>query len=138
MINGTEYGYEDVSISALGRSLIGFTEFNYGATKAYTNIHGRGSSPIKRGRGKKDAKPGKLVLLQSEFEALQRSAPPGSDPTDWAPFDVTVVYAQIGGVMTRDIVPTCQVTDYEKGMTTEDGNMTIELSLITDVPLLNV
>jgi len=138
MINGTEYGFEDVRISALGRSLVGFTAVEYGATKDYTNIHGRGNRPIKRGRGKKDAEPGKLTLLQSEFEALQRSAPPGTDPTDWAPFDVVVTYAPVGGVITRDIVPTCQVRKYSKGLSTEDGHMTIELELITDIPLLNV
>ena len=138
MINGTEYAFEDLKISALGRSLVGFTAVKYGATKEYKNIHARGNVPIKRGRGKKDAAPGSLTLLQSEFEALQRSAPPGSDPTDWAPFDIAVVYAPLGGIMTRDIVPSCQVTSYEKGMSTEDGNMTIELQLITDIPLLNV
>lgn len=138
MINGTEYGFEDVKISMLGRSLVGFTAVRYGATKEYSNIHGRGNSPIRRGRGKKDAKPGSITLLQSEFEALQRSAPPGTDPTDWAPFDMVITYGQLGGVLTRDIVPTCQVNDYEKGISTDDGNMTIELQLITDIPLLNV
>jgi hypothetical protein len=138
MINGTEYGFEDIKISTLGRSLVGFTAVKYGATKEYTNIHARGNRPVKRGRGKKDATPASLTLLQSEFEALQRSAPLGTDPTDWAPFDITVVYAPVGGIITRDVVPTCQVTSYEKGMSTEDGHMTIELALITDIPLLNV
>ena len=138
MINGTEYAFEDLKISMLGRSLVGFTAITYGATKEYTNIHARGNRPVKRGRGKKDAVPPSITILQSEFEALQRSAPPGTDPTDWAPFDITVVYAPVGGVMTRDIVPTCQVTQYQKGMSTEDGHMTIELQLISDIPLLNV
>lgn len=138
MINGSEYGFEDIKISALGRSLIGFTDVRYGATKDIKNVHGRGNRPIARARGKADAKPAKLVLLQSEFEAIQRAAPAGSDPTMWAPFDITVAYAPIGGVITTDIIPYCQVTDWEKGMSTEDGNMTIELSLVTDIPILNV
>lgn len=57
MINGTEYAFEDVKISFLGRSLRGFVSFSYGANKAYTNIHGRGNVPIKRGRGKKMRSP---------------------------------------------------------------------------------
>ena len=138
MINGMEYAFEDIKISMLGRSIIGFTDIKYGATKEYSNIHARGNKPIKRGRGKKDAKPGSITLLQSEFEALQRSAPPLTDPTDWAPFDITVSYAPLGGIVTTDIIPACQCNDWEKGMSTEDGHKTITLQLITDVPLLNV
>jgi hypothetical protein len=138
MINGTEYAFEDIKINTLGRSLRGFTAVEYGANRNYGNVHGRGNVPIKRSRGKKDAEPGRLVLLQSEFEALQRSAPPGTDPTDWAPFDITVAYAPVGGVLVTDIVPTCSVARWKKGMSTEDNNMTIELELVTDIPLLNV
>lgn len=122
----------------LGRSLLGFVDFRYGATKAYTNIHARGNRPLKRGRGKKDAKPAQLTILQSEFEAMQRVAPPGTDPCDWPPFTVTVSYAPIAGQITTDIIPYCQISDWEKGMTTDDGNMTIVLALVTDIPLLNV
>jgi len=138
MINGTEYGFEDVKISMLGRSLTGFTAFEYGATKDYKNVHGRGNRPVSRTRGKSDALPGKLTMLQSEFEAMQRVAPAGTNPCDWPPFDVTVAYAPLGGELTTDIVPYCQISEWKKGMSTEDGNMTIELSLITDIPLLNV
>lgn len=138
MINGMEYAFEDIRISMLGRSIVGFTAVKYGATKEYTNIHARGNKPIKRGRGKKDAQPASITLLQSEFEALQRLAPPLTDPTDWAPFDIAVSYAPLGGIITTDIVPACQVTSWEKGMGTEDGHKTIELNLITDIPLLNM
>lgn len=138
MINGTEYAFEDVAIRILGRSIIGFVDFSYGATKDYKNIHGRGNRPIKRGRGKKDAKPAKLSILQSEFEAMQRMSLPGIDPTDWPPFSITVAYAPLFGQITVDTIPYCQITDWEKGMTTDDGNMTIVLNMITDIPILNV
>lgn len=138
MINGMEYAFEDIRISMLSRSIVGFTDVKYGATKEYTNIHARGNKPIKRGRGKKDAKPASITLLQSQFEELQRAAPALTDPCDWAPFDMTVSYAPLGGVVTTDIVPCCQVLGYEKGMSTEDGHKTIVLELISDVPLLNV
>ncbi|MCX6232435.1 MAG: hypothetical protein NTZ33_12940, partial [Bacteroidetes bacterium] len=64
--------------------------------------------------------------------------PAGSEPTMWAPFDITVSYAPIGGVITTDIIPYCQVSDWGKGLKTDDGNMTIDLTLISDIPLLNV
>lgn len=137
MINGTEYAFEDVKISLLGRSLVGFVGFSYGASKSYTNIHGRGNRPIKRGRGRKDAEPARLTILQSEFEAIQAAMPPFTDVCDLAPFNIVVAYAPLGGQITTDIVPYCQVQRYTKGMTTDDGNMTIDLELITDIPLLN-
>lgn len=137
MINGVEYGFEDVKINTLGRSLVGFTGFEYGATKEHSNVHGRGNQPVAMARGKKDAKPAKLTILQSEFEAMQRSAPAGTDPTDWAPFEVTVCYQMESGQLVTDIVPFCRVSDYTKGLSTGDANMTIDLSLVTGIPILN-
>jgi len=138
MINGNEYAFEDMQCVINGISLQGFVDVRYGASKDHTNIHGRGNVPVSMGRGKKDATPGKLTLLQSEFEALQKATPPGMDPTDWTPFIMTVSYAPIGGVPVTDVVPFCRVNQYEKGMSTEDGNMTIELTLTTGIPVLNV
>lgn len=138
MINGNEYAWEDIQVVIFGVPLVGIKEVKYGATKAHTNVHGRGASPVAMARGKKDAKPGKLVLLQSQFEALQNATPLGLDPTDWAPFDMVVAYAPEGGVITTDIVPYCRVTDWEKGMSNDDENMTIELALQTGIPKLNV
>ncbi len=138
MINGNEYAWEDVQIVIMGRLLTGVTDVEYGATRAHTNIHGRGSEPVAMGRGKKDSKPGKLVLLQSEFEAFQNATPAGKDPTDWAPFDMVVAYAPIGGVITTDIIPFCRVSDYSKGIGTETENMKVELTLTTGIPKLNV
>lgn len=75
--------------------------------------------------------------MQSEFEAIQAAMPAGTDVTDLAPFNFVVAYAPLGGQMVTDIVPYAQVTRYAKGMTTDDGNMTIDLEMITDIPLLN-
>lgn len=138
MINGNEYAFEDIQVVIFGRLLTGIKEVKYGATKVHTNIHGRGNQPVSMGRGKKDAKAAKLVLLQSEFEALQNATPAGKDPLDWAPFEMVVAYAPEGGVITTDIVPFCRVTDYEKGMSGDDDHMTIEFSLQTGIPKLNV
>lgn len=138
MINGFEYGFEDVEMVVNGYPLIGFVEFEYGVTKAHTNIHGRKNVPVAMGRGKKDAAPGRIVILQSEFEAMNAAAPAGTDPTDWNPFDVVVSYAPVGGVITTDIVPMCRVNAWKKGMKTDDDHQTIELGLTTGIPLLNV
>lgn len=138
MINGNEYAFEDIQCVINGLSLEGFVDVRYGATKDHTNIHGRGNVPVSMGRGKKDSTPAKLVVLQSTFELLQEATPSGKDPTDWTPFIMTVSYAPEGGLPKTDVVPFCRVTQYEKGMSTEDGNMTVELSLKTGIPQLNV
>ncbi len=138
MINGNEYAFEDMQCVINGISLRGFTAVKYGATKEHHNVHGRGNRPVSMSRGKKDATQGSLTLLQSEFERLQASTPAGMDPTDWVPFVMTVSYAPLAGIPTTDVIPWCRVNQYEKGMGTEDGNMTVELQLTTGIPQLNV
>lgn len=137
MINGFEYGFEDIQCVINGLSLEGFTEVKYGAQRDHKNVHGRMNVPVSMSRGKKDSIPGKLVILQSQFEALVKAAP-GFDPTDWSPFNMSVSYAPEGAVSVTDNVPFCRVSQYEKGMADEDGNMTIELQLVTGIPQLNV
>lgn len=138
MINGNEYAFEDLQVVIQGRLLTGIRGVRYGATKTHTNVHGRGNVPVAMARGKKDASPAVLTVLQSEFEALQAATPAGKDPTDWAPFEMVVAYAPEGGVITIDIVPFCRVASWEKGITTDDDHMTIDLNLVTGIPRLNV
>lgn len=138
MIGGYEYAFEDMECAINGYPLVGFQDVEYGTNKVHENIPGRGNRPVAMSRGKKDSEPGRLVILQSEFEAIQRKSLRGTDPTDWAPFIMTVAYAPLGGIITVDKVPDCRVTRWKKGMSTEDGHMTIELELKTGLPQLNV
>lgn len=138
MINGNEYAFEDLQVVVMGRMLEGIRGIRYGASKVHTNVHGRGNQPVAMARGKKDSTPSVLTILQSEFEALQAATPAGKDPTDWAPFEMVAAYAPEGGVITTDIIPFCRVTSWEKGITTEDDFMTIDLNLVTGIPRLNV
>lgn len=137
MINGNLYAFEDIEINVNGFESDAL-EIEYGANKNHYNIHGRGGKIVGMGRGKKDAEPGRLLVLQSDFDAMVAASPRGTDPTDWVAFPVSVSYAPEGGVMTTDIVPFCRVNSWKKGMKTEDGHMTIELSLTTGIPQLNV
>jgi hypothetical protein len=138
MINGVEYGFEDIKIGMLGRSLVGFSAIEYGATKEHSNVHGRGNEPVAMARGKKDAEPCKLTIHQSEFEAMQKIAPVGSDPTDWAPFDIAVCYQMDSGDLVTDVVPFCRINRWKKGMSNADQSMSIDLEMTTGIPQLNV
>lgn len=130
-INGNEYAWEDVQVVMEGKPqpLEGVTEIEYTTKKEHSNIYGKGDSPVAMGRGKKEFS-GKIVLLQSEFESLQRSLPGGKDITDKLPFTITCAYAPEGGVETTDQLQYCRVTEVKKGMKTGDGNQMIELPLV--------
>ena len=138
MINKQEYAFEDIRVNILGRELEGIRGVEYGANKEHFNIHGRGNKPVSMGRGKKDSEPGSLTILQSEFEAIQAALPRGKDPCDIDPFPMVIAYAPESGVVVTDIVPNCRIMRWKKGMTTEDGFMTIALELKTGIPQLNV
>lgn len=137
MVNGNEYAFEDISVIIIGKLLMTLKEVEYGVSKEHGNINGRGNIPVAMVRGKKTADPAKIVIAQSEFEALVRATPRGKDPTDWAPFEMVVAYAPAGGVITTDIIPFCRVTKWSKKLSQDDQNMWIELSLQTGIPKLN-
>lgn len=130
MINGNEYAWEDLQIVMEGKAqpLQGVAEIEYTTKKEHSNIYGKGDDPVAMGRGKREYS-GKIVLLQSEFEALQRSMPGGSDVTKKVPFAITVAYAPEGGVETTDELLYCRINEVKKGMKTGDGNQLIELPL---------
>lgn len=138
MINGNEYAFEDLQVVVNGYVPQGIQEIEYGANKNHYNIHGRGGKPVAMGRGKKDAEPGRLVVLQSDFEAMNAAAAVGTDPTDWNAFEIVASYAPDNGIVITDVIPFCRVNSWKKGMKTEDGHQTIELSLTTGIPQLNV
>ncbi len=138
MINGTEYAYEDVRIVLFGVLLTGVTSISYGVDRAYTNISGVGNRPIKRGRGGKTAQNTVVRVLQSEFEALQRKMPAGTDITDAAPTNITVSYAPLGGVITTDSIPYAQCSSFTKAISTDDDHMEVELTFVTDIPKFNI
>lgn len=130
MVNGFEYSWEDVQVVIEGESTPqeGVTEIKYTTEKEHFEIHGRGEDPVKLGRGLKKYS-GSVTVLQSLFEALQANVPRGRDITNLRPFNITVSYAPEAGAATTDQLTFCRIKKFEKGMKTEDGNMTIELEL---------
>ncbi len=128
MINGIEYSYEDIRISILGESLIGFQEIKYTTTKKHENIYGRGDEPVAMGRGIKDYS-GNISLLQSEIEKIQAKLPPGQDLTDLPPFGITVSYAVLGMAAKTDQLVGCRISSYEKGGASDNTSMPVKLDL---------
>jgi len=139
MVNGVEYSWEDVQIVISGKSipLDGVVDHNYTLTKEHFNIHARGAKPRASGRGKEDFK-GTLVLLQSEFEAWQKTLPAGTNITQLFGVNITTAYAPAGGLGTVDQCFGCRFGEVKKGMKTGDGYQTIELPYIAMDIKLNV
>jgi len=127
-INGFQYAWEDIEVNILGRIIEGIVEVEYTTEKEHLNIYGRGAKPVSMGRGR-ESYSGKLVVLQSEHEAIQSSLPRGSKVTDLV-FPITVSYAPAGGAKTTDILKYCRISKVTKGMKEGDGNMTIEYPLM--------
>lgn len=127
-VSSKQYSWSDVSISIGGRILEGVVEFEYTAKQEKDILRGRGNKGHRILRGDK-AYEGKLVLWQSEVEAMIADAP-GKDILN---LNFGVIFAYVpedGGQTCTDIVPEAEVLEYKKGMKQGDKNMLVELPLI--------
>lgn len=124
----SEYAWSDMQIVIGGRPITGVVEVSYELERPTTKIFGAGKKAHSRTQGNEEAT-GEIVLLQSEFEALQEAAGPGKNITDLE-FDIVVHYAKsIEGRQKTDILENCVVTKISKGMKQGDPNMPVKLPL---------
>lgn len=128
MIRGQEYAWEDINFVMSGKvtPMIGITRVDYGSDRNLEYVYGKGKEPLGFKRGSKSY-PVVIGLLQSEFEAIQASLPPGQDITDIV-VTGTCSYAPAGGKATTDQLINVSFSSFRKGMKTGDGNMEIELT----------
>ena len=129
MINGQEYGFEDIDLVINGVVITGFDSVEYGTEKVKENVIGRGNKPVARARGTKNHT-ASIGLHQSEVEAIQATLSRGQDLTDIKPFPIVISYAPEGGVITTDILKTVEVTKVNKAITKDDTHMIVPLELI--------
>lgn len=113
MSTGNEYAYEDLQIVVEGLSipLTGVSGIELGVTRDHKNLMGRGAEPVAMGRGKKEYKPIKVTLLQSEFERMYDGMPVGKNLVDRKPFTITASFAPEGAPVVSYIAKGCRVTD---------------------------
>lgn len=123
-----QYAWSDLSIALGGRILDGVTEVEYSVKQEKKPLEGRGNDPHKILRGKKTYE-GKIILWQSEVEAMIESAP-NKDILSLE-FDLTCSYIpQDDGATVTDILSGCEITEYKKGLKTGDTNMLVELPIM--------
>lgn len=133
MINGQEFGWQDIKFYLLGKAPAGILAVTYETKREKKNVYGVGNKPVARARGPKTFE-AKITVLQSELEALQQAAAlikPGADLTDMPPFDVVVSYLPEGaGRVVTDVLQDCEFTNIPKASKQGDMNMEVELTLM--------
>lgn len=140
VINGKEYSWVDVEITVEGKPepLLGVRSIEYGVKRENGNVMGKGKEPIAQWRGQKQPDGCKLTLLQSEFEAWQKSLPKGFDLTDLPAFNITISYAPIDGPRVTDRLLDVMVNNVGKATGYDKKEMEIPLDLTVRKVLFNV
>lgn len=138
-VNGVEYSWGDIQIMLPGSNIPveGVTGIEYTEKQEKAAIHARGFKPHKIGRGKKEYS-GSVSILQSEFEGMIQSLPPGKSLTDLAPSVITISYAPEGGQMVTDQCIAVDFSEVKKGMKTGDTHQIIDLPFTCLDILFNV
>lgn len=125
---GYEAGWADITVTMLGRVVVGITKVAFTTGKMKENIYGWGDEPIARGGGNKTYK-GTLGMLGSEVAALRDIVPSGNIH-DIGMFTVTIVY-NVGGVVKTTTLENVEFADdVEDTISQSDTHKKFELPLI--------
>lgn len=131
-VNQVEYTWDDITITAMGRTFERITEVEYDVEVEKKYIYGRGKKV--RGIQPGNEKPsGSITIGQSELEALIRQAQTtnaNAKLTDIS-FDVHIHYLS-GTDIVKDKCIGCQFTKQPKGMKQGDGEMTVKLPFMCE------
>jgi len=138
MINQVEYAWQNMTITAMGRTFERITDIEYDVEVDKKNIYGRGSKSkgVQPGREKPG---GSMTIGQSELEAMIRSAQEGRPTaklTDIV-FDIQIHYL-LGTDIVKDRIYQATFTKQPKGMKEGDGEMTVKLPFMCTDILYNV
>lgn len=122
--------WADVSVVILGKTITNIQSVKYGGEQEKTLIYGRGNAPLSIQSGQKKFE-GEIMLLQSELDELvvvAKAVNPKYSVTDIS-FDIVVSYG-VGNESKRDIIRSAQISEWEKGMKSEDSYMEITLPFL--------
>ncbi len=123
-----QYSWNDISVATGGKIIEGITEIEYTAKQEKKPLEGRGNEPHRILRGKKSYE-GKIVLWQSEVEAMIESAP----NKDILALEFDIIWSFVpedGGQTVTDVLSGCEITEYKKGLKQGDTNMLVELPIL--------
>lgn len=119
-INQREYAYGDLRVYMFGQFVAGLRGIDYKETKNKDYVRGHGRDPRGIQHGERGTE-GTLVILQSELDAMNRTAKSKGykDLLD-VDFDIVVTYGEESGVVTTDRICCASIKELPKGMKAGD------------------
>lgn len=126
-----QYGWKDVSVVVLGRTIEGITNVKVKRMVSKERQYGRGNQTQNILSGNEEVS-GSLTLLQDEVNAITdavKAVNPALDITKVS-FDIIINYENAEGKSTTDVVTGVQVEEYEKAMEQGNTHMKIELPFL--------
>lgn len=130
VVNQREYAYGDIDVFLFGQPVLGLRGIEYKKSKNKDYVRGAGRNPRGIQHGEYSCE-GTLTILQSELEALNRTAKAkGYDSLLDVDFDIVVSYSTSNGVITVDKVCAASIKEMPKGMKGEDLYAEIALPFI--------
>ena len=127
--NSEEYGFADISVVFLGRTVVTLRRIRYKVMRAKENIYGKGKKPIARGRGNETYE-GNIGILHSDLRALLLSIGGGDNVVSIKPFDVIVNYGPLVGIQSTDILKYVEFTEQEIDVKNGDTFTEVDLPII--------
>ncbi len=120
VINRREYAYGDINVFLFGQPVAGLRGIDYKVSMNKDYNRGAGRMPRGIQHGERSVE-GTLTILQSEFEALNRTAQAKGykDLLD-VDFDIVITYTTDNGVITTDKIHVASVKELPKGMKSGD------------------
>ena len=128
--NSTEFGWKDMTITAMGRTFERIEEVEYDVEEDKKYIYGRGKK-VRGIQGGNEKPSGSITLGQSEVEAMIAKAQEtniNAKLTDIV-FDVQIHYLK-GTDLVRDRLIGVEFTKQPKGMKQGDSDMKIKLPIM--------
>lgn len=123
-----QYGWKDVSVVILGRTIEGIVDVKVSREVTKERQYGRGSKTQYILSGNEQIS-GSITLLQDELNAINAAikAVNASLNISNVSFDIVINYENAEGQADTDIVKSAQVEKYEKALAQGDTQMKIEL-----------
>lgn len=126
LINGRQYAWGDITIMLWGQPVFDAIGIDYKVSQKQDYLYSTGREPRGVQLGEKEYT-GTLTVLQSEIEALNRTArAKGYDSIVGVDADIVISYS-VDGVILIDKIKSCFFSEYNKGM--KQGDLKSEHSL---------
>lgn len=128
-INGVQYHWGQVVISALGSAFVGVEKISYEDMQEMELNYGAGNYAIGMGFGKIDVK-GSITLFQEELEALAAAAP-NRNLREIPNFDITITFIpEPGQALVNHVIRNVRIKNNKRDMSQGDTKVVADIEFI--------